>query len=195
MVFGATRVVGVSSLRGPRPPTVVQVTRILLTILVLTSFATSSEAGPAGATCAKVCKRVASCRLLSYDPCMDMCGQQGAEDTAESRASNLVQAKLSCAALADQMAPTDWLCTAEGASSYGYDMDGSMPDVWGTQDIYLFGTGKTRAAAVYSAISSCNSIMTLQLATQRTTEFDAATTSECHITQCIAPASARKKQR
>jgi hypothetical protein len=171
-------------------------------ILALIGFPMTSDAGRPGKTCSQVCSRVSSCKLLSYDLCMDMCGQQGAEDTPESRASNLAQAKLSCSALADQMAPSQWLCTAEGASSYGYGMDtGSMADVRGTQGIHMLGTGKTRGAAVYKALSDCNSIMTVQLNNQRLMNLDtdaqgewgAAITSECHITQCIAPASARKK--
>jgi hypothetical protein len=36
---------------------------------------------------------------------MEECGKQGAEDTAEGRASNLVQAQSSCSALAAQFAP------------------------------------------------------------------------------------------
>jgi hypothetical protein len=138
---------------------------------------------------------------MSYDLCMNMCGEQGAEDTPESRASNLTQAKLSCSALADQMAPSQWLCTAEGASSYGYNMDTGLPDVQGTQGLYMLGTGKTRSAAAYKAISDCNSIMTVQLNNQRLMNLDAAqgewgaaVTSECHITQCIPPASERKKR-
>jgi len=174
----------------------------LLTFLALIAFTTTSDARP-GKTCSKVCSRLTNCKLMSYDPCMDMCGDQGAEETPEGRASNLAQAKLSCSALADQMAPSQWLCSAEGASSYGYSMDtGSMADVRGTQDIHMLGTGKTRSAAVYKAIGDCNSIMTIQLNTQRLMhleadyqgEWGAAVTSECHITQCIPPASARKQQ-
>jgi hypothetical protein len=127
---------------------------------------------------------------------MAMCGDQRAEETPDGRASNLAQAKLSCSALADQMAPSQWLCTAEGASSYGYGMDGLTADVRGTQDIYMRGTGKTRSTAVSKAISDCNSSMTAQLSIQGLMQLDAgwgaAVTSECHITQCIPPASARK---
>jgi hypothetical protein len=173
-----------------------------MTLLALIGVSTTSDARP-GKTCSQVCRRVSSCKLLSYDLCMDMCGDQGAEDTPESRASNLAQAKLSCSALANQMAPSQWLCTAEGASSYGYGMNtGPMADVQGTQAIYMLGTGKTRSAAVHKAISSCNSIMTLQLSSQRAMNLDAdsrgewgaAVTSECRITQCIPPASARKNR-
>lgn len=170
----------------------------LATVLALIAFTTTSDASP-GKTCSKVCRRLTSCKLMSYDLCMDMCGDQRAEETPAGRASNLAQAKLSCSALAEQMAPSQWLCTAEGASSYGYNM-GPTADVRGTQGIYMLGTGKTRSAAVHKAISSCNSIMTLQLTNQRAMHLDgdyqgewgAAVTSECHITQCIPPASARK---
>ena len=168
----------------------------LLTLLVLIGFPTTSDARP-GKTCAQACRRFSSCKLLSYDLCMDMCDEQGAEDTPESRASNLAQARMSCSALAEQMAPSEWLCAAEGASSYGYNMTGSTPDVQGTQEIYMLGNGKTRGAAVYKAISDCNSIMTIQLNNQQLMnlgEWDAAVTSQCHITQCIPPASARKNR-
>lgn len=172
----------------------------LLVFLALLAFSTTSDAGPAGKTCSKVCRKLTSCRLMSYSPCMDMCARQGAEDTAESRASNLTQANLSCAALADQMAPSKWLCTAEGASSYGRDMDGYTPDVQGTQEIYMLGTGNTRAAAIDKALSDCFDMMTLQLSLQRSMNLDdsawgAETTSQCHVTQCMPPASRKKSQR
>jgi hypothetical protein len=55
--------------------------------------------------------------------------------------------------------------------------------------------------AVYKAISSCNTVLTMQLAIQRTTsssdtqgEWGVETTSPCHITQCIPPASARTQR-
>ena len=100
-------------------------------------------------------------------------------------------------ALAEQLAPSQWLCTAEGASSYGYDMDTSLPDVQGTQDIYILGQGKTRSAAVTQAMNECNSIMTAQLAIQgsgNSVRWGSAVASSCHITQCIPPGSARKNR-
>ena len=168
---------------------------ILLTLIALP---TTSYAG-AGKTCAKVCRKVASCKILTFDLCMDMCDQQGAEDTPESRASNLAQAKLSCSALANQAASSEWLCTAEGTSSYGYGMDGSLPDEQGSQDLHLLGNGKTRSAAAYKALNACNTLMTVQLNNQRSMRDDsswgAEITTECHITKCIAPASSRKSKR
>jgi hypothetical protein len=169
-----------------------------LTLLSLIAFTTTSYAG-AGKTCAKVCRKVSSCKILSFDLCMDMCDQQGAEDTPESRASNLAQAKLSCSALANQAAPSEWLCTAEGTSSYGHGMDGSLPDEQGSQDLHLLGNGKTRSAAAYKALNACNTLMTVQLNNQRSMRDDgdwgAEITTECHITQCIAPTSTRKSKR
>jgi hypothetical protein len=89
------------------------------------------------------CAPVVPSRVAWCNDCATLCGDQGAEDTPRSRASNLAQAKLSCSALADQMAPSQWLCTAEGASSYGYSTDtGATADVRGTQGIYMLGTGK-----------------------------------------------------
>jgi hypothetical protein len=118
-----------------------------MTLLALIGFPTTSDARP-GKTCSQVCRQVASCKIFSYDLCMKMCGDQGAEDTPESRTKNLAQAKLSCSALAEQLAPSQWLCSAEGASAYGYGIDTRAPDVRGTQDIYILGVGKTRSAAV-----------------------------------------------
>jgi hypothetical protein len=170
--------------------------------LLLLLFPTTSDARPATA-CAQACRRITSCKLLSFDLCMDMCGEQGADKTPAGRASTLAQSKMSCSALADQMSPGEWLCTAEGASSYGFGVTSgsTADDASGSQSIYMLGNGKTRGAAVYKAISSCNSIMTVQLNTQQSMqdsdyrgEWGAAVTSACHITQCIPPASARKKR-
>lgn len=173
--------------------------RLLAVLLLLLALPTTSHAG-AGRTCTKVCRKISSCKIYSFDLCMRMCDQQGAEDTPAGRASNLAQAKMSCSALAAEAASTnEWLCTAEGTSSYGYGMEGSSPDVQGSQDISMLGNGKTRSAAVYEAISSCNSIMTVQLNNQHSmidaSDWGSAITTECHITQCIAPASTRKSKR
>src|SRR5687768_10716242 len=91
----------------------------LITVLALTAFTATSDARP-GAVCAKVCRKISSCRLLTYDLCMDMCDRQGSDATPEARASTLAQANMSCAALANQMGPGEWLCTAEAAISAGY---------------------------------------------------------------------------
>lgn len=145
----------------------------LMTLLALIGLPTMSDARP-GKTCSQACRRVASCKLLSYALYMDMCAEQGVEDTPESCASNLEQAKMSRSVLADQMAPSQWLCTAEGASSYGYGMDTSaMADVQGTQQL-----NNQRAMNLDDSQG----------------ESGAAVTSECHITQCIPPASARKNR-
>lgn len=166
----------------------------LVTSLAVLFAATASHAAP-GEVCAKLCRRLTSCKLMTYDLCMDMCGEQGADRTPQGRASTLAQSKQSCPALAAQMATSKWLCIAEGTSSYGYGMGmGPGGDVRGSQSIFMAGNGKTRAAAVYEAVSNCNSIMTVQLNQQRAMhdsdyqgEWGAAVTSACHITQCIAP--------
>jgi hypothetical protein len=78
-------------------------------------------------------------------------------------------------------------------------MDTSIPDVQGSQDIHMLGNGKTRSVAANNAINDCHSIMTLQLNNQNlmsdASDWGAAITTECHITQCIAPASTRKSKR
>jgi hypothetical protein len=167
-----------------------------IALLALIAFTATSDASP-GAACAKLCRKVSSCRLITYDLCMDMCGDQRSDTTPEGRASTLAQANLSCAALANQMAPSEWLCTAEGATSAGYS-NGDKD----TRGVRMLGTGRTRSAAVYKAISNCNSVLTMQLSLEYAKEdsdslgtWEAARTSDCHITQCIAPASARKRQR
>jgi hypothetical protein len=172
----------------------------LITILAVLAFATTTEAGRPGKTCAKVCSRASTCKIMSFDLCMNFCGQQGAEDTPAKRAKNLALAKLSCSALANEIAPSQWLCTAEGASSYGYEMGADEADVQGTQGIFMLGTGKTRSAAEYKAISECNSILTAQLSIHQETFDDtqggmeAAVTARCHIKECVAPAPARKQR-
>jgi hypothetical protein len=78
---------------------------------------------------------------------MEECGKQGAEGTAEGRRTNLVQARSSCSSLAEGMAPSEWVCIAEGESIYGYDVDSSTGDVQGNNSVHLAGQGKTRAHA------------------------------------------------
>jgi hypothetical protein len=78
---------------------------------------------------------------------MEECGKQGAEGTAEGRRTNLVQARSSCSSLAAGMAPSDWVCIAEGESIYGYDVESSTGDVQGNSSVHLAGQGKTRAHA------------------------------------------------
>jgi hypothetical protein len=89
-----------------------------LALIAILASTVLSHAGPAaadharlqrqghpGKTCAAVCRKLSSCEILDFDPCMEECGEQGAEDTDEGRASNLVQAQSSCSALAAQFAP------------------------------------------------------------------------------------------
>lgn len=159
----------------------------------LVVFAATSDAGPAP-TCPKVCQRFASCKLLAYRVCMDMCIQQGTENSPRLRAENLAQSRMSCSALASRMGDSKWLCTAEGVSAYGYDMDTSVPDERGTHDIYMMGTGATRRAAANKAMSECEATMTFQLGLGNSTDemrSGAAVSTPCHITKCIPPSSGR----
>jgi hypothetical protein len=169
----------------------------VMACLALFGFAATSDARP-GATCAKACQRFSSCKLLSYNVCMNMCDKQGAENTAALRAENLAQSRMSCSALASQMGSSKWLCTAEGTSAYGYDMDTGVPDERGTHDILMMGTGPTRRAAESKAISECNATMTAQLGLGNSTDelgAGAVVATKCHITQCIAPSSSGRSQR
>ena len=98
--------------------------------------------GHPGKTCAAVCRKLSSCEILGFDPCMEECGKQGAEDTDEGRASNLVQAQSSCSALAAaQFAPAQpaddsnpsprrgWLGLASrGDGSQGVIVEDVLPD-------------------------------------------------------------------
>src|SRR5688572_22955521 len=117
--------------------------------LALILFTTTSDARP-GPACQQLCRKLTSCKLMSFDLCMDMCADQRADETPAGRASTFAQAKQSCSALAGQMAQTEWLCTAEGESSYGYGVStgSTADDASGSQGIHMFGNGKTRAAAV-----------------------------------------------
>ena len=170
--------------------------------------ASSDEAGsttarsyaPPGKTCAAVCRRFSECKLFSFEPCMEECGKQGAEGTAEGRRTNLVQARSSCKSLAAGMASSDWLCTAEGESIYGYDVESSTGDVRGNSSVHLFGQGNTRAEAESNALRDCGAMMTVDLNRNglMNTEpspqgtWGSAISSPCHITQCIAPSGARR---
>jgi hypothetical protein len=175
--------------------------RLFALLAVVLSTATS-HAGP-GKTCAAACKRMASCKLFPFKACMEECGRQGAEDTAKSRASNLVQARSSCAALAAELAPSKWICTAEGASVYGYDVGpGGTGDVQGTSSVFITGTGKTRSVAVSEAVGNCNSLMSVDLARSEAMNLDSdprgewgsAVSSECRVTQCWGPPRARRQK-
>lgn len=153
---------------------------------------------PPGKTCAAVCRRISECKLLSFEPCMEECGNQGAEGTAEGRRTNLVQARSSCKSLAAGMASSDWVCVAEGESIYGYDVKSNTGDVQGNSSVHLAGQGKTRADAEYKAISDCNAMMTVDLNRNGAMNMEpspqgswgSAVSSPCHITQCIAPGRA-----
>jgi len=182
------------------PPATVCIRLFAFLAIVLST--TTSHAGP-GKTCAAVCNRMASCKLFPYKACMQECGRQGAEDTAKGRASNLVQARSSCAALAADLAPSKWICTAEGASVYGYDVGtGGTGDVQGTSSIFITGTGKTRPAAVDEAVSNCNALMSVDLVHGQAMNMDpdprgdwgSAISSECRVTQCWGPPRARPKR-
>lgn len=161
--------------------------RPLLVILALTLFTTTSDAGEA---CVQACRKVASCNLLPYNRCLSIC----TDGTPRERQETFAQARMSCSALAAQMAPTQWLCIAEGASSSGYDMDGYTPDIQNTRDIYMPAQGRTREAAATLALRNCGAIMGFQLEVGRSGSRESAITSGCHITRCIAPASARNRR-
>ena len=159
---------------------------------------TAGSYAPPGKTCAAVCRRFSDCKLFSFEACMEECGKQGAEGTAEGRRTNLVQARSSCSSLAAGMAPSDWVCIAEGESIYGYDVESSTGDVQGNSSVRLAGQGKTRADAQYSALSNCRSMMTVDLNRNGSMNLEpspqgtwgSAISSPCHITQCYAPARA-----
>jgi hypothetical protein len=182
-----------------KDPTNMKIRSFALLAIVAT-MTTTSHARP-GKTCAAVCRRLSDCKLMSFEPCMEECGKQGAEDTAKGRKSNLAQARSSCASLATAMAPSDWVCIAEGESVYGYDVDSGPPsDVRGTSTIYLPGQGKTRSQAQYSAVSDCNALMTHDLARTEAMNLEpshegswgSAVSKPCHITKCYAPARPRR---
>jgi len=164
-------------------------TYVLLMALVVGAPATSEA--DANKACRAVCGRITSCKLLSSSACMKLC----LNDSKADDPSTYAQAKWSCSRLANLLAPSKWVCTAEGTSAYGHDMDGTLPDEWGTNDILMMGTGSTRAAASVQATNACNDMMTVSLNTEQSMRDDldwgAAIKTRCHITQCIGPASVR----
>lgn len=82
---------------------------------------------------------------------------------------------------------------AEGAPSTAADGDQAG-------SVRLAGQGKTRADAQSSAISDCNSMMTVDLNRNGSMNMEpspqgswgSAISSRCHIAQCYAPARARR---
>jgi hypothetical protein len=158
---------------------------------------TATGYAPPGKTCAAACRRFAKCKLYSYEACMEECGKQGAEGTAEGRRTNLVQARSSCKSLAAAMGELDWVCIAEGESIYGYNVDTEgASSAEGSSSVHLAGKGKTRADAEYKAVSDCGAMMSVDLARNglMNTEpsprgsWGSAISTPCHIIQCIAPA-------
>lgn len=175
----------------------------VLALIAVLASTTTSHARP-GKTCAAACNRFSSCKLFPFKACMEECGRQGAEHSAEGRRTNLVQARSSCAALAAELAPSKWICTAQGASVYGYDVrTGPMGDVQGTSSIFITGTGKTRSAAAEEAHSNCNSLMSVDLVRgqamnlddSRQGEWGSAISSQCRVTQCWGPPRSRPQPR
>jgi hypothetical protein len=164
--------------------------RPLLTVLALILLTSIVHAEN---VCAKACNRFAACKLTTFKGCMDTCIQQGADRPSE-RASTLAQARMSCQALGSQMAGTQWLCVAEGASSSGTNMDGYNPDISNTREIFMPAQGRTRNAAANLALKNCGAIMGLQLEVGRSGSRETAITSACRITRCIAPASGRRQR-
>jgi hypothetical protein len=162
-----------------------------LIVLALMLFSTTSNAGN---VCVQACNRFASCKLMTFKGCMDVCTKQGADRPSE-RASTLAQARMSCQALGSQMAGNQWLCVAEGASSTGHNMDGYTPDTMNTRDIFMPAQGRTRNAAANLALRNCGAIMGLQLEIGRSGSTETGITSACRITQCIAPASSARNRR
>lgn len=161
--------------------------RSICALLPLLAVATTSDADPRPA-CNALCGKMSSCKLATHSVCMKWCVRDpGADDP-----STFQQAKQSCTVLGRQMAGSKWLCTAEGASSYGDNFDSSDLDSADTRGVYMMGTGATRAAAANSAIRDCNAILSFNVGLEYSMSdkpgWDAQVTSRCHITQCIAPA-------
>lgn len=169
---------------GRFPPTTMNRLTSCLALIVLT--AATSAAGP---TCPQVCRQATSCMLTTFDACMSMCGESTFAETTAS----------TCTELADQIAPSQWVCRGEGASSYGFGVaTGSRADVRGTQAITALGIGATRAAAVTKAFDQCSARMAIQLGNQRAMmrsddrgPWGAAITSECRVSRCTPPAAER----
>jgi hypothetical protein len=72
-------------------------------------------------------------------------------------------------------------------------MGGNVSDQRGSRDVFMMGTGRTRDEAATKALKDCGSIMGFNLSLEEQGHDSAAITSQCHITQCIAPASARRR--
>jgi hypothetical protein len=140
-----------------------------------------------GNTCVAACRRIRECKLAPFDACVDYCTKQGADASAAGRASNLVQARSSCSQLAAQMRPSQWVCTAEGASA---SRVGAGPVL--STPVFTTGRGRTRAAASLNAVSDCRAVLTFNLYIAESPSTSdtvyAEVTAACRVTQCYSPA-------
>lgn len=84
-----------------------------------------------------------------------------------------------------------WTCNAEGSSVYGYNVASGGGDVRGRSTVSIPGNGSSRDEAAYAAMSSCGSLMTTNLSTDRSMVLDASEGQwgvrievACHVTRC-----------
>lgn len=85
-----------------------------------------------------------------------------------------------------------WTCNAEGSSVYGFDVAGGRGDVRGRSTVAIPGNGGSKDEAAYAAMSSCNSLITANLSTDRSMHLGSSSEGQwgvrvevaCHVTRC-----------
>src|SRR5262245_3382099 len=100
------------------------VARSICALLPLLAYTTTTGDADPRVACRAFCGRTASCGIMPKDLCTTWCLRQPSADDP----STYRQAKESCPKVARVMAGSKWLCTAEGATAYGHNLETSNPD-------------------------------------------------------------------
>jgi hypothetical protein len=160
---------------------------VALFVLIVAAFAASpAHADPPGAACHAACRRLDSCKLMSFGWCVDYCmGAGHGESTADARAKTLKQAQSSCAELAGEMSKGGWLCRAEGESIASLQ-NGCTPST-----VSIVGNGPNRDQAALKAMENCQALMRVDLVRAQTNvnlpEDKVRVIKPCRVTDCFLP--------
>jgi len=85
-----------------------------------------------------------------------------------------------------------WTCNAQGSSVDGFDVESGRGDVQGHSTVSIPGNGNTKDEAASQAMSSCGSLMTVNLSHDRAMHLDGSSEGQwgvrvdvaCHVTKC-----------
>lgn len=151
-----------------------------------------------GGACTPVCRRIAECKITSFQKCADACGQlaeQGrapaashAKDSCDSLAAIFAKHRGSSKSGTSSRGPgpsrssssgLTWYCRAQGSTTRR-----SSSGDGGANPITIVNKGPTRDDAYYNAFSDCGSMVTLELSQSQAAGAPAEVTSECRVTDC-----------